>query len=216
MPEPVAQSALTIWGRANSVNVQKVLWCCEELALPFTRIDAGWIFGRNDEPAYLAMNPTGRVPTLVDDDFVLWESNTILRHLARKYAGGERLYPDDLRGRATIDKWLDWTISSYGHVERDLYWGLIRTAPETRDMAAMETIAGRLGTLWHVVESDLGSRPYIAGDTFSLADICLGVYMRRWSRFEGITRPDAPRLSAWYARIMPRAGYQRYLMDPLS
>ncbi len=61
---------ITIWGRTNSVNVQKVLWCCDELVLPYERIDAGLQFGRNNEPAYLSMNPTGKIPTLVDDDFV--------------------------------------------------------------------------------------------------------------------------------------------------
>src|SRR5271154_3640877 len=76
---------ITIWGRANSVNVQKVLWCCDELVLPYERIDAGLQFGRNNEPEYLAMNPNARVPTLVDGDFVLWESNSILRYLVMQY-----------------------------------------------------------------------------------------------------------------------------------
>src|SRR6266542_1335907 len=72
---------LTIWGRANSVNVQKVLWCLTELDLAYQRIDAGMAFGKNDQPEYLAMNPNGRVPTLVDGDYVLWESNSIMRYL---------------------------------------------------------------------------------------------------------------------------------------
>ena len=72
---------LTIWGRANSVNVQKVLWCLAELDLAYQRIDAGMQFGKNNEAPYLAMNPNGRVPTLVDGDFVLWESNSVMRYL---------------------------------------------------------------------------------------------------------------------------------------
>ncbi len=84
---------ITIWGRANSVNVQKVLWCCDELVLPYERIDAGLQFGRNNEPDYLAMNPTGKIPTLVDDDFVLWESNSILRYLVLQYGESSLLYP---------------------------------------------------------------------------------------------------------------------------
>ena len=75
------QGQLTIWGRANSVNVQKVLWCLRELDLAYRRIDAGMAFGKNREPEYLAINPNGRVPTLVDGDFVLWESNSIMRYL---------------------------------------------------------------------------------------------------------------------------------------
>ena len=63
---------LTIWGRPNSVNVQKVLWCLHELDLAFERIDAGMQYGKNHEPNYLAMNPNGRIPTLVDGGYVLW------------------------------------------------------------------------------------------------------------------------------------------------
>src|ERR1700761_8365280 len=99
---------ITSWGRANSVNVQKVLWCCDELVLPYERIDAGLQFGRNDEPAYLAMNPTGKIPTLIDDDFVLWESNSILRYLVRQYGESSPLYPVDARTSSRVDRWLDW------------------------------------------------------------------------------------------------------------
>ena len=98
---------LTIWGRANSVNVQKVLWCCDELGLPFERIDAGLQYGRNDEAEYLSMNPTGRIPTIVDGDFVLWESNSIIRYLAMQYGQGAALYSADPKQRASVDRWLD-------------------------------------------------------------------------------------------------------------
>src|SRR5665647_1659162 len=103
--------SLRIWGRANSVNVQKVLWCCRELDVAFDRIDAGMQFGRNGEPDYLAMNPNGRVPTLVDGDFVLWESNSIMRYLALVHGGGTTLYPSAPKVRAGLERWLDWTLS---------------------------------------------------------------------------------------------------------
>jgi glutathione S-transferase len=106
------QRQLTIWGRANSVNVQKVLWCLSELDLGYERIDAGMAFGRNNEPAYLAMNPNGRVPTLVDGDFVLWESNSIMRYLVLAYREGSPIYPKAPKGRASVDRWLDWTLST--------------------------------------------------------------------------------------------------------
>src|SRR6202140_2185176 len=87
------QGQLKIWGRANSVNVQKVLWCLSELDIAYQRIDAGMAFGKNNEPDYLAMNPNGRVPTLVEGDFVLWESNSIMRYLALAYRAGSPIYP---------------------------------------------------------------------------------------------------------------------------
>lgn len=216
MSEQFAKPVLTVWGRANSVNVQKVLWCCHELGLEFTRIDAGWHFGRNKEPEYLAMNPNGRVPTLVEDDFILWESNTICRYLAQKHGPESGLYPRDLRQRAMVDKWLDWTISSYGPVERDLYWGLIRSPQEERDMPALNRIADQLSSLWRIVDANLSGRLYAAGDEFTLADICLGAYARRWFGFAGIDKPDFVELVSWHDRIARRSGYQRHLTSPLT
>ena len=125
---------LTIWGRHNSVNVQKVLWCCAELNLQFHRIDAGLEFGLNGEPAYLALNPNGRVPTLVDDDFVLWESNSIIRYLAMQYGENETaLYPQAPKLRASIDRWLDWTLSTLQPAERPVFWGFVRTPAHERN-----------------------------------------------------------------------------------
>ena len=103
---------LTIWGRANSVNVQKVLWCLAELDLAYERIDAGMQFGKNTEAPYLAMNPNGRVPTLVDGDYVLWESNSVMRYLCMAYGENSPIYPSQPKARASVDRWLDWTLST--------------------------------------------------------------------------------------------------------
>ncbi len=129
---------LTIWGRPNSVNVQKVLWCLRELELPFARIDAGMQFGRNDEPDYLAMNPNGRIPTLVDGDYVLWESNSIMRYLCMAYGKASQIYPQDAQHRAGVDRWLDWTLSTLQPVDRPVFWALVRTPVAQRDMSAIQ------------------------------------------------------------------------------
>jgi len=212
----VIQPKVTIWGRANSVNVQKVLWCCEEIGLAFDRIDAGLSFGRNKEPEFLSMNPNGRVPTLVEDDFVLWESNTILRYLVQKHGANDELYPSELRRRAAVDKWLDWTISSYGHVERDLYWGLVRTPEHERDVPKINAIADQLTDLWRIVDGSLAGNRYLANDQFSIADICLGAYARRWYGFARLDRPALTRLADWHETIAQRQGYQLYLTAPMT
>ena len=85
---------LKLWGRVNSINVQKVLWALEELKVPYERTDAGMAFGVVNEPFYKKMNPNSRVPTIDDDGFVLWESNAIVRYLAAKHGAGS-LYPND-------------------------------------------------------------------------------------------------------------------------
>ena len=98
---------LKIWGRRNSINVQKVLWCCGELGLPFDRVDAGLQFGVNNTPEYKALNPNGLVPTIDDDGYVRWESHAIVRYLARKHGTGT-LLPQDARAAADADRWMEW------------------------------------------------------------------------------------------------------------
>src|ERR1700729_1449536 len=155
------QGNLKIWGRANSVNVQKVLWCLSELDLAFQRIDAGMAFGLNREPDYLAMNPNGRVPTLVDGDFVLWESNSIMRYLVLAYAPQSPLYPQAPKLRAGVDRWLDWTLSTLQPVERPVFWGLVRTPAEARDMIAIQKDADPAAAEWRIVDTELGTRSFV-------------------------------------------------------
>ena len=129
---------LKIWGRKNSSNVRKALWCAEEAGIAYERVEAGGAFGVVNEPEYLARNPNGRVPMIEDGDLVLWESNAIVRYLAAAYAPGS-LYPEDPASRACGDKWMDWTTSSFASEFRDLFWGILRTpcllytSPSPRD-----------------------------------------------------------------------------------
>ena len=207
---------LTIWGRPNSVNVQKVLWCLAELDIPYQRIDAGMAFGKNDTAEYLAMNPNGRVPTLVDGDYVLWESNSIMRYLNLAYGEGAAIYPQDPRGRASVDRWLDWTLSTLQPVDRPVFWGLVRTPPEQRDMAALQKAADAEAVVWRVAEAQLDKDRYIEGEQFTIADIALGAFARRWFGVEGVTRPRQPALERWFALISERPAFQEFIAPPMS
>ena len=106
---------LKIWGRTDSSNVQKVLWCCGEIGLEFNRVDWGGKFGGNKDQAYRDMNPNGLVPTIQDGDFVLWESNSIMRYLVEKYGHG-RLLPSTPEGRANANRWMDWQLSTFNPI----------------------------------------------------------------------------------------------------
>jgi len=97
---------LKIWGRTDSSNVQKVLWCCSEIGLEFNRVDWGGKYGGNKDQAYRDMNPNGLVPTIQDGDFVLWESNSIMRYLVEKYGRG-KLLPATQEDRANANRWMD-------------------------------------------------------------------------------------------------------------
>ncbi|PLZ03807.1 glutathione S-transferase [Burkholderia sp. WAC0059] len=207
---------ITIWGRANSVNVQKILWCCDELVLPFERVDAGMQFGRNEDPDYLAMNPTGLVPTLVDGDFVLWESNAILRYLAMQYGPSSLLYPSAPKVRASIERWLDWSLSKLAPTERPLFVALVRTPEARRDAAAIAADLERVGREWALVDRHLTGRFFLENERFSLADIVIGAFARRWFGLEGIERPALPNLERWYARLATREGFRKYVGLPLT
>ena len=207
---------LRIWGRANSVNVQKVLWCLRELDLAFERIDAGMTFGRNRDPDYLAMNPNGRVPTLQDGDFVLWESNSIMRYLALAYGKGSPIYPEEAKRRAGVDRWLDWTLSTLQPVDRPVFWALVRTSPEQRDMAAIQKDADAEAAQWRIVDNQLATRRFIEGDDFTLADIALGAYARRWFGVEGVIKPPLAHLERWFAQFAGRPGFKQFIAPPMS
>jgi glutathione S-transferase len=210
------QNQLKIWGRANSVNVQKVLWCLRELDLTYQRIDAGMAFGRNTEPEYLAMNPNGRVPTMVDGDFVLWESNSVMRYLVLAYGQGSPIYPKEPKRRAGVDRWLDWTLSTLQPVDRPVFWALVRTPVEKRDMVAIQKDVDAEAVQWRIVDKQLAARRFIEGDDFTIADIALGAYARRWFGVEGVTKPKLTYLERWFAQFAHRPGFQQFIAPPMT
>ncbi|MCP3466408.1 glutathione S-transferase family protein [Bradyrhizobium sp. CCGUVB23] len=207
---------LTVWGRANSVNVQKVLWCLTELDLGFERIDAGMQFGRTREADYLVMNPNSRIPTLVDGDYVLWESNSIMRYLCLAYRQDTRIYPQAAKRRAGVDRWLDWTLSTLQPADRPVFWGIVRTPPAERDMVQVQKDANAAAEVWCILDQQLATRRFVEGEDFTIADIALGAYARRWLGVEGITRPTLSNLNRWFAEFASRPGFERYVAPPLS
>ena len=205
---------LKIWGRENSINVQKVLWCCSELGLAFERIDAGLQFGVNNTPEYRRMNPTGLIPTIDDDGFVLWESHAIMRYLARKHAAGT-LWPDSLHEQADADRWMEWYSTTVAFDIRPVFWALVRTPPEKRNMAEVAASLKKLTADFEIVEANLANRDYMAGARFTLADIPFGVAAFRWFNMP-IERPALPQLDRWYARICERPAFREHCMDALT
>ena len=170
---------LKLWGRINSINVQKVLWTLAELNVAYERTDAGLQFGVVNEPFYRRMNPNGRVPTIEDDGFVLWESNTIVRYLSAKHGAGT-LWSNDPRQRADADRWMDWTTSTVAPALTPVFWGLIRTPPEKRNMASIEAEAEKVGQAFQALEQSLEGRDHVAGKSFTMGDIPLGTFVHRW------------------------------------
>ena len=204
-----------VLGRANSSNVMKVVWLLEELGLPYDRIDLGGPFGGTDTPEYRAMNPNGVVPTLVEDDFVLWESNAVIRYLCAANAPGDAMWPDDPRARGSIDRWMDWQQTTLNRPQSTVFQGLVRMAPERRDHAAIAAAVQEAGRHWGLLDRMLARNDYVAGPAFTLADIALGVHVHRWLAFD-IARPDQPHLRRWYDRLLARPAYARHVALPMT
>lgn len=204
---------LTIWGRANSANVKKVLWIAEELGLPYRRIDAGGAFGGLETAEYRAMNPMGLVPVLQDGDLTLFESNVIVRYLAARYGDGT-LWIDDPAARATAEMWMDWN-HTLGFVLRDAIFGLLRTQPEQRDHAAIERSVAEGARLVAIADAALQKTPWLSGADFGIGDIPFGSYVHTWKALP-IAHADHPALDDWYARLRRRPAYAKVVAIPVT
>jgi len=205
---------LKIWGRRNSSNVRKVLWCAEEIGLPYESIEVGGSHGGTQTPEYLAMNPNSLVPVIEDHGLPLWESNAIVRYLSARYALGT-LYAEDPMERAQAAKWMDWSTSRMAPLYTDLIWGIMRTAPADRDEARINAAIVRAGDYLAMADATLSRQPWLSGETFAMGDIPLGSLIYAWFELP-IQRPDLPNVADWYARLRERPAYQRGVMSPLT
>jgi glutathione S-transferase len=205
---------IEVFGRPNSLNVQKVLWCLGELEVPFERYDVGGLYGGNKEPGFLRRNPTGLVPMISDAGLDLWESNTIVRYLAARYGAG-LLSPEDPGERALGEKWMDYQIGTVFPAFKDAVLGLIRSAPENRDPQKIAASVEATGNTLTLLDAHLEGNTYVAGDSLSVGDIALGPTIYRWLTLD-IDRPQLPNLEAWHDRLTERPAYREHVMVPYT
>ena len=203
---------LRILGRPNSYNTQKVLWLLDELGTPFDLDLAGLEHGVNHTPEYNKLNPNELVPTLIEGDLVLWESNSILRYLAAKHG---RFLPADLQDRARGDRWLDWALTTLSPSITPAFWGLIRSKPEDRDSVRIEEAVKKTNHAMTILDRYLGETPYVGGKEFSIGDIPIGILTYRFFSLP-IERHRLPHLEAWYKRLGERPVYRKRIMIGLS
>ena len=201
---------LKILGRATSINVQKVMWCAAELGIEVDRVDIGGPHGGNDTPEYLGKNPNGLVPTLEDGDFVLWESNSIVRYLAET-RGQAPWFPAEATGRALVSQWMDWYLTSMHPPMTVIFWTLVRTAPEDRDEEAFNEAVKKAARFWTMADKHLEKADYMTGDEPTIGDIPLGCSVNRWYTLD-VERPTLPRLEAYYQRLKERPAYREHVL----
>lgn len=201
---------LRILGKASSINVRKVLWTCREIGIGYVREDWGSGFAPTDTPEFRAMNPNGLVPVIEDEEGVLWESNTICRYLAGKH-GRTDLLPERPRGRALVERWMDWQATDLNASWRDPFMGLVRRHPDFQDPARIA--AGTRG--WNanmaILDRQLASTgAFAAGAVFTLADVVLGLSVNRWVMTPLETRPELPAIAAYYDLLAERPGFREH------
>lgn len=205
--------SLTLWGRANSINVQKILWCCGELGLAYDQIDAGGGFGVTDTPEYGSMNPNRFVPTIEDGGFQLWESNVIVRYLCHRYGYG--LCPADVEIRFDAERWMDWQATVFWPALRPLFIALIRTPLHQRDQGIIAKAESLCASAASILNDRFADRPFLGGAAFSMGDIPIGVTVHRWYALD-IAHPPLPHLRRWYDKLCGRPAFRSGVMTPLS
>ena len=201
---------LRILGRANSFNVRKVLWLCDELGLAHEREDWGRGFRPASSPEFLRLNPAGQVPVVLDGDLVLRESNTILRYLAAKH-GVDRLYPPDLAQRAVVERWMDWVAYDLTHAMRGAFLGGQLREPPWDNPWFVEQGRKDFTHCMALLDAELSARrPYATGEVFTLADIPLGLVVNRSFSVAGFEKPDYLAVAAYYETLSERSAYRRH------
>jgi glutathione S-transferase len=196
---------LRVLGRGTSGNVQKVIWLLEEIGTPYKREDYGRQFNNTADAGYLKLNPNGKVPTLVDDDTVVWESNSILRYICNKQ-GGQAFYPSEPAARSHVERWMDWQLASLNNP----YLGIFKEAkkPAAERAASWATDAKELKTQLDILEVGMNGHPWIAGQAMSLADICLGPIVHRCLDFP-VELPGLTGLRTWRDKIAARPAFKK-------
>jgi glutathione S-transferase len=198
---------LRVYGRANSINVRKVLWMLEELGLAYEREDWGRGFRPTDDPVFQKINPVGVVPVIDDGDFRLRESNTIVRYLADKH-GRADLFPKDLKERATIESWMDWASTEFASGMRPVFHGLIVKNPAFANQ--VEAGAKEWARQMAILEAHLaGSRPFVMGNSFTIADIPVGLVVNRWFSIP-FQKPEFKAVAAYYDKLAERPPYRAH------
>ena len=205
---------IDLWGRSNAYNVQKPLWLLAELALEFKHHDIGSNAGDLETPEFLKLNPQARIPVLQHADAVVWESNSILRYLANRFAAAA-LYPEDPLQRSQVERWMDWELASLKSAFFDLFWGYFRTPPGSRNSQAIDTALRQCQQHFETLDRRLEAHSWLAGDYFSLADISCGVCLFRYFNM-GLEVEQPPQVMRWYRQLSQRPAFRHTIMQPFD
>ena len=209
-PPANADAPLRVLGRANSFNVRKVLWACDEIGIPFVREDFGRGFQPTNTADFLKLNPTGQVPVVIDGTHVMRESNTIVRYLAARHHATD-LYPEDPGQRQAIEQWMDWVAYDVTHALRGAFLGgQLNEAPYNHPWYVEQGQKELIHVIGLLDRHLLASGPYVMGDRFTIADIPMGLVVNRWFMISNLERPHYAAVAGYYELMTARPGFRKY------
>jgi len=193
---------LRVLGRISSINVRKVLWTCAELDLHFEHVE--------NDAKLLALNPNRLVPVIRDGDFVLWESNSICRYLARK-SPHTALYPEDAQARALVEQWMDWQATELNSAWRYSFYGIVRRSPAHQDAAQISRSVDAWNGCMRLLDAHFAAGgQFITGEFFTLADVVIGLATHRWLH-SPIDKPHLDALHGYYQRLSVRPAFRAHV-----
>lgn len=204
-----SKAKIRLWGRNNSINVQKVIWTCEELGVGYERIDAGGAFGGTNTAEYVAMNPNGLVPVIRDGDVTLWESNAIMRYLFAAYApesGTGLHYPTDYRVRAMQEQWMDWQATDFWPTMRPILRGLVRKEPDVHATMVADAVDATEAKL-EILDARLAQTAFVTGKHFTMADIPVGLTVARWFKLP-VDHKRHEHIESWFDALRRRSAFK--------
>jgi glutathione S-transferase len=205
-PHPAV--AMKLLGRLTSINVRKVAWTAALLGLELEREDWGNGFRSPQEPGYLALNPNGLIPVLVDGDFTLWESNSICRYLAARQ-GATGLLPNEPQAHARVEQWMDWQAGELNNSWRVAFMAVVRGQPATPE--AVQAGVANWNRHMALLDAQLArTGAFVCGDEFTLADVVLGLSTQRWKNAP-IERLELPAVAAWMQRLAAQPGFAGFV-----
>lgn len=191
----------------------RVRWTLQELGVAFEAVTVNLMAGEHRRPEFLAINPAGKIPVLVDDDIVLTESVAIAVYLADKYPE-KRLIPADQRGRAEAMRWLLFTATE---LEQPL-WRMARHSviyPEERRLPGDIVLAREeFADMAAVLEQHMAGREFIVGDSVTVADFVAG-YTLDWAQMADVLH-GFPRLEAYVERLYARPRAPMHIKDAFA
>ena len=198
---------IKVYGRANSINVRKVLWMLGELDLAYDREDWGRGYRPTSDPVFQAISPFGVVPVIDDGGFRLRESNAIVRYLADKH-GRSDLYPKVAEERATVEAWMDWASTDFATGMRPVFHGLVVRNPAFANL--VESGAKEWASQMRILDGHLSAKgPHVMGAKFTIGDIPVGLVVNRWFAIP-FDKPEFKAVAAYYDRLAERPPYMAH------